>query len=231
MTYKTNINGMSGKAYIDDILQSEGPLEDQAVVAPDIIQSYAGKLPELLLDFWRNHGVGTLSKGRLRLCVPTDFAGLLSQIFHADDEFSHKDCHVVGYGVFGDLVVWSERHGVVRAALHSSELQCDGLLRPEDKKDANVEAMFSILGDPFEALELEDDDGKPLFAGTKRKLGLPKRGEAYGFVPALAMGGAATLENLKIVPALEHFLFLAQLDQFTLMDYLGSPPGPVRKIG
>ena len=64
-----------------------------------------------------------------------------------------------------------------------------------------------------------------------KKLGRPGPGQAFGFFPALAMGGAPNLENLKIVPALEHFLFLAQLQPFQLVDFLAQPPRVVREIG
>jgi len=33
----------------------------------------------------------------------------------------------------------------------------------------------------------------------------------YGFVPALALGGALTLSNLRKVKAVEHLVILAQL--------------------
>ena len=56
-------------------------------------------------------------------------------------------------------------------------------------------------------------------------------GECYGFFPALAMGGAPKLENLKRVKALVHFAFLAQLQPFTLMDYLARPIKAIRQIG
>ncbi|WP_259779841.1 DUF1851 domain-containing protein [Aestuariispira ectoiniformans] len=81
------------------------------------------------------------------------------------------------------------------------------------------------------AINAYDEDDKPLFARAKKKLGALEPGECYGFFPALAMGGAPKLENLKRVQALEHFLFLAQLQQFTLVDFLSRPVREVRLIG
>jgi hypothetical protein len=44
------------------------------------------------------------------------------------------------------------------------------------------------------------------------------------------MGGAPKLENLKRVNALDYFAFLAQMEAFTLIDYLARPLTAVRQI-
>ena len=47
---------------------------------------------------------------------------------------------------------------------------------------------------------------------------------------ALVMGGAPKLENLKRVNALDYFASLAQMEAFTLIDYLARPLTAVRQI-
>lgn len=91
--------------------------------------------------------------------------------------------------------------------------------------------MSTSLSVNPDSLDAYNDDNKKLFSRAVKKLGRPGLGEAFGFFPALAMGGAPNLENIKIVPALEHFLILAQLQQFKLVDYLAQPPRVVRDIG
>ncbi|WP_181847430.1 T6SS immunity protein Tdi1 domain-containing protein [Thalassospira profundimaris] len=76
-----------------------------------------------------------------------------------------------------------------------------------------------------------DDADKTLFARVCKRLRDPEPGDCYGFFPALAMGGAPKLENLKRTDALSHFSFLAQLHPFTLVDYLSRPIKTVRQIG
>ena len=211
MSYISEIKGRSGKDYIDEIIEDEGPFLDAAPVTEEVLETWRGIVPDLLTDFWRNHGVGALQGGLMRICLPVDFDGLLSQIFHADEDFSHNDCHVIGYGPFGDLIIWSERHWLCKANLRNGQVIATDLVYPEKKVIANTEIVVSLLGHQPETLDAYDDDDKKLFVRAVKKLGRPGPGQAFGFFPALAMGGAPNLENIKIVPALEHFLFLAQL--------------------
>lgn len=231
MTYISEIKGRSGKDHIESVMKVTGPLTDVHAVNEDILQAWTGTLPDILIDFWRNHGLGTLQKGMVRLCLPGDFDGLLSQIFHEDKDFSHKDCHVLSYSQFGHLTLWSERHWIGRVDLLTARVSATGLSDPSKKRNANASIVAYVLGQMPDSLEVFDDDDKKLFKRAVKKLGLPKAGEAFGFAPALAMGGTPNLANIKTVPALEHFLFLAQLQQFQLIDYLAKPIKTVRAIG
>lgn len=231
MTYISEIKGRSGKDHIDSVMKRVGPLLDVHAVDAAIIQGWTGILPDILMDFWRNHGIGALQGGLMRLCLPGEFDGLLSQVFHADQDFSHKDCHVIGYGPFGSLVVWSERHWIVKVELLTSQVTCVGLMDETKKRNPDASIVSSLLGHPADSLDHVGEDNKKLFARAEKKLGRPGPSQAFGFVPALAMGGTPRLENIKVQPALEHFLFLAQLKQFELWDYLGTPGGFVRQIG
>ncbi len=231
MTYISEIKGRSGKDHIDSVLRRVGPLLDPVRIDEGTLQAWTGTLPDILIDFWRNHGVGALQGGLMRVCLPDDFDGLLSQIFHADKDFSHKDCHVLGYGAFGHLIIWSARHWIVEADLLNARVSAPGLSDPSKKQNENASIIAYLLGHPPDSLDVFETDDKKLFKPVKDKLGQLKAGEAYGFFPALAMGGAPRVENIKVVPALEHFLFLAQLQQFNLVDVLGRPPRVVRPIG
>ncbi|WP_298261209.1 GAD-like domain-containing protein [uncultured Litoreibacter sp.] len=226
---------MNNSEYIADIFLENGAFEKPQQVSGDTVETYRSKLPELLLDIWKQHGVGGWYNGLYRLCIPNDFEGLLSQVFHADDDFSHNDCNVIAYSAFGNLVVWSERHGLVEISLLRGVLTCDDLLHLEKKTKSSISltSEFYMLSEKssLEAHNAYDDADKPLFARARKRLGDLEPGECYGFFPALAMGGAPRLENLKRTKALEHFLFLAQLQQFTLMDYLSRPIRAVRMIG
>lgn len=223
---------MNIQEMIDEIFAENGSLSQVMAVQPDVLEQYRGKLPDILLEIWRQKGVGSWRNGLYRLCVPSDFDGLLSQIFHADQDFSHKDCHVIAYSAFGELKVWSERHWFVNISLSTSMMDCTTLIDPQKKRNPNtpvISRFFGVAKD--DTLDAHDDAGKPLFARARKLLGDLEPGECYGFFPALAMGGAPTLKNLKRTPALPHFTFLAQLQPFTLMDYLARPIKAVRQIG
>lgn len=215
---------------IDDIMEENGPFGTGGPVADDVIGQYLGKLPKLLTTFWKQQGLGFWKGGLFTLCHPASFDGLLSQIFHADSDFSHADCYIYGYSSFGHLLVWSERHWVVQIDLLNGRIACPVLIDPSKAINPDIH-MSTSLSIHVDSLDVYDDDNKKLFSRAVKKLGRPEPGHVLGFTPALAMGGAPKLENLKIVPALEHFLFLAQLQQFQLIDYLAQPPRVVRAVG
>jgi hypothetical protein len=213
-----------------DLFEDNGAFSISQKITDEIAESFSGKLPEFLIQLWKKHGIGSWSGGLINLCNPSNFDGLLSQIFHADKDFSHQDCHVFGYSAFGQVLVWSERHWIVEVDLLRGRLSSAGLIYPEKKTDPDMSLLLSILTDN-DSLNAYDDNNKPLFARARKKLGALEQGECYGFFPALAMGGAPDLKNLKRVKVLEHFIFLAQLQQFSLIDYLARPISEVRKIG
>lgn len=221
---------MSIQDDIDDILEENGTFESRETVSNELIGKYSEKLPKLLTVFWKQQGFGAWGGSLFRLCNPDDFEGLLSQIFHADDDFSHKDCHIYGYSAFGQLLIWSERHWVTQVDLVNGRVSCPVLIDPSKAKNADIHMSTSLSVHP-DSLDSYDDNDKKLFTRAVKKYGRPEPRQAFGFFPALAMGGAPNLENIQIVPALEHFLFLAQLQQFKLVDYLAQPPRVVREIG
>lgn len=226
---------MNLQELINDIFEENGDFGQSIVVSNDVVDSYKGKLPDLVLEIWNQKGVGSWYKGLYRLCLPSDFSGLLSQIFHADKDFSHKDCHVIAYSAFGNLVIWSEKHWLMEVNLIRNTLACDGLIYPEKKKNdfSQVATEFFMLSEKSsqEAHNFYDEDEKPLFNRARKRLGDLEAGECYGFFPAIPLGGAPNLKNIKRVEALEHFTLLAQLKNFSLIDYLSSPMQVVRDIG
>jgi hypothetical protein len=56
-------------------------------------------------------------------------------------------------------------------------------------------------------------------------------GQCYGLVPALAFGGAALVENVEKMSALEHFGFLCQLGQVDLCTYSKGNRSFLRNLG
>jgi hypothetical protein len=62
-----------------------------------------------------------------------------------------------------------------------------------------------------ENLDEMDENEDPLLKRALRTLGKLEVDEIYGFVPALSIGGAARLNHLQRVKAIEHLTSLAHL--------------------
>ncbi len=202
-------------------------------------------LPESLLDFFCLYGIGDYFNRRVQYCYPLEFSPVLALIFGKDDEFSPEDCFVVGYSAFGRLLCWSQRQDVffidlVDLRLTSRKLapavfgNMDGLPARERSGDPNLLAR-SLL--PFEPEDYEEFDanGQPMFERCVAMHGPLERGECYGYFPAIATVGLDSpmrrVENIRRIPALEHFAILAQLGTFHLMRLERGRYTSVRPIG
>ncbi len=214
----------------------EGFLEDYGVPqqAQELTQERAlelrGHLPGSIIDFWLAYGLGSVLDGLFRFCDPADYRDILTLLFKADKDFSHKDCHVYGYSAFGELYIWSEKHEVVDIKLLDLKMSASRLLYPENRADPDI-AIGISLGHLNNLDIRADDDDRLLFKRALKKVGKLEPGEVYGFKLAPALGGGKTLDALKRYSALEHFAILAQMADVQLIDYLKFPPEFIRTIG
>lgn len=194
-------------------------------VPHSVIELYRGRLPDRLLGYWREHGWAGYSNGRFWTVNPQDYEPALDA-WIGDTEFMEKDAyHVIGRSAFGELYFWGESTGN-----SLSIMPWDGLAFPTGGAEKYIvqgkadEAMgwFFSAKEP-EDFDVEDNMGRPLFDRALKKLGALEHDEMYGFVPALALGGTASLKNLQVVKAVEHLVLLAQLAPLKVME---SPFAP-----
>ncbi|AXM97914.1 T6SS immunity protein Tdi1 domain-containing protein [Pseudomonas plecoglossicida] len=72
------------------------------------------------------------------------------------------------------------------------------------------------------SVDKESNDFGDFFEPAKKKLGLLKVDEMYGFVPALAFGGQVAFANIEKVKAVEHLMILSQisaLEPYSFSDF------------
>lgn len=126
-----------------------------------------------------------------------------------DTPFMEEDSyHVIARSAFVDVYLFGGTHG---RKLHI--IAPDSRMMPPRKStvevNLSIRAFFGSRG--RDACEFSDVNGTGLFDRALKKLGPLKHDEMYGFVPALALGGSATLDCLQKVKAVEHLVMLAQL--------------------
>ncbi|MOA40072.1 hypothetical protein D3C78_1619060 [compost metagenome] len=68
---------------------------------------------------------------------------------------------------------------------------------------------------------VDTNDYGDLFSPAKKKLGLLRDDEMYGFKPALVLGGPETLEHLEKVKIVEHLMFLSQISDLQPYSFTG----------
>jgi hypothetical protein len=200
-----------------------GPAIKSDPVNQITLDKYKGKLPDRLLEYWQTYGFCGWGGGIFWMVNPDDYTDILSTWLQGT-EFEQRSLsgvdtyHVIGIGAFGRLFVWGETSG------QSIKINTNyGMLLPsdatsdllEDGGDLTIDLFFSSRR--ISTMDEEDLDDKPLFKSVLEKLGALANDEMYGFVPALALGGAPIRDNLRVVKKLEHLAFLADLGEKQVM--------------
>lgn len=209
-----------------------GPVSGGAHLSQDKLERFAPSFPRIMEMFWRKNPLGPMLKGAYWLCEPDLFAPVIEVLFRGDPNFAPDRTHAVAYSVFGRLVAWNEDHWGLEVDLLVGTVTCNGLAYPEKKDIADLHAISAIEGfRELADLDVEDENGKWLYNRVRKKLGATEYGECYGFFPTLPLGGAISLDTVRKVRAREHFLMLAQMQDFVLKDYLSRPIREIRHIG
>ncbi|RML60618.1 GAD-like domain protein [Pseudomonas syringae pv. pisi] len=113
--------------------------------------------------------------------------------------------HLIARGAFGDLYLWGEKTGFSlkitsvfsRCVIHDFE--------------PTPEQMDRKLQDFIVSRKVDSNDVEDLFSQARRKLGTLRHDEMYGFVPALMLGGSASLDHVEKLKTVEHLILLSQL--------------------
>ena len=180
------------------------PIDRQEVPASSI-ERYRGKLPKLLLEYWAEHGWCGYGDGIFWIVNPQEYDGVVSSWIEGTKYGERDTYHLIARSAFGDLYLWGENTGfslkitsvLSRCVLHNFELKTEEMDR---------ELQGFLL-----SREVDTNDYGEMFKPAKKKLGMLRHDEMYGFVPALMLGGPDTLDHLEKVKAVEHLTLLSQI--------------------
>lgn len=202
--------------YFQNFLDGFGPQIQRREVPLSSIERYRGRLPDQLLEYWKEFGWSGYAMGLFWVVDPQEYEGVLVEWLSGSQFEGKDDFHVIALNAFGDLSIWGEKFGYAFtiASPVSYVVPRQSFTVLPDDMDREVQYFFLTQNRDYE-------DTYDLFEEAHAELGELEYGQMYGFVPALALGGAVVVENLQKVSAVEHLTFLAQLDE------LGVLPMPV----
>lgn len=195
-----------------------GPSLARRDVPPEKIEKFRGKLPDQLLTYWREYGWCGYADGLFWTVDPDEWEDELDA-WIGDTEFVERDAYyVIGRTAFGELILWGETtgqslkvltaYGMIFPSFDEAEFQ-------EDGPDLTIQLFFSSC--TREGFDLLDSEKKPLFERARAKLGALDHNTMYGFVPALGLGGVATLDNLQKLDAHVHLDIISQVSEPKIM--------------
>lgn len=163
-------------------------------VSQECIDKYEKKVPDELIEIWKNYGFGSFMNGYLRVINPDEYIGLLGRsYFRADKAIP------IMTTAFGDIITWEDQYFVamVNYRYARNDTMIRGLvLFAMLLKDKTFQKRFFSL-DAYEEAVLEY--GKVAFD------------ECYGYVPLLVMGGKESVEHIKKVKLREHIAVIADM--------------------
>ncbi|EKT4521065.1 DUF1851 domain-containing protein [Pseudomonas putida] len=188
-------------------IEKVGPPHDRQEVPFSSIERYTGRLPRLLLEYWKEHGWCGYGDGIFWIVNPQEFEPVISSWLE-NTKYSNIDTyHLIGRSAFGDLYLWGERTG---ASLEICSILSRSVTRTSIFTGDQLEKGFPTF---LLSIDYDTNDYGELFKPAKKKLGTLRHDEMYGFVPALMLGGPSQVEHLEKVKAVEHLLFLSQLTE------------------
>ncbi|WP_236236789.1 GAD-like domain-containing protein [Pseudomonas faucium] len=170
-------------------------------VAQSALDHYKDKLPKQLLDYWQEHGWCGYGGGLFWLVNPGEYQSVVDSWLGGT---THDTYHLIARSAFGELYLWGENTGslLTIAAYHSRYF----LSTPSANNEERDNKIQSLL-----MWAMTENIGLGLFDEARETLGDLQANEMYGFVPALVLGGSATLDHLQRLDAEVHLILLSQM--------------------
>jgi hypothetical protein len=171
-----------------------GPAAQIQPVSSEAVERYRGRLPDDLLELWREVGWGAFAGGFLWLVDPEQLADPL------EEWLGHREALAFMRTAFGNTLIWYQ------GQVHYLDVLYARLLPPlTDQIDLFFN--YSLCRERY----LDKSLDRPTYLKALPRLGVPTRDEVYAYVPALALGGSGDAASLQKVNLREHLSFLAQL--------------------
>ncbi|WP_212626222.1 GAD-like domain-containing protein [Pseudomonas sp. PP3] len=169
------------------------------------IERYRGKVPNLLLEYWAEHGWCGYGDGIFWIVNPQEYEGVVASWIEGTKLQKRDTYHLIARSAFGDLYLFGEKTGFsLKITSVLSRYVINNL-------DFRTEEMDRHLQGFLLTREVDANNYGDLFKPAKKKLGTLRHDEMYGFVPALVFGGPDTLDHLEKVKAVEHLTLLSQI--------------------
>lgn len=170
------------------------------------LTKYASKAPKELITLWQEVGLGIFCNGLFRIVSPDDYQDFVNTYIEDREKYFEYLLPFMTTA-FGDIFVW------VKDIFQNREYVIFINVRSGDWNivTSRMDLLFSLYIVSEECLkrifELKVSDFRKLV----ERLGLPAEDECYGYVPALALGGSKSLDNIQVVKMLPYIDMIAQM--------------------
>jgi hypothetical protein len=185
---------------------------------PETINKFRGKLPDKLLEYWRQYGWCGYAKGLFWTVNPDEWDGALED-WIGETKFMEMDAYfVIARSAFGELVLWGTKTGQSLKIVPSYGWAWPAFDNEKfRRRGADKALQLFFASTSRKSYDLSDSADQPLFERALTKLGPLDHHTMYGFVPSLSLGGEANLDRLQKVDAHVHLSILSQTTPLQVM--------------
>ncbi|VWC82338.1 hypothetical protein BLA39750_01295 [Burkholderia lata] len=205
------------EVFIDEF----GEATHRVEVPQSAIEQWRGKLPQQLLNYWKDEGWGGYANGLFWIVNPDDYEDLVDEWLEGTPLEEVDSFHAIARTAFGELFLCGESTGrSVKIVPLLNTIFVRNLTRKNPEQlDLSIKAFFGL---DKETCELGDESGKPMFDRALKNLGPLEADEMYAFEPALIVGGKLAVDKLAKVKLDQHLTILRQLASPTLPANIDS---------
>lgn len=165
-----------------------------AAMPEEVIEKYASKVPDELVELWKQYGLGFLLDGYLKIINPEEYIEFVQKTYFRGDLSIP-----VFITAFGDIITLEE----------------GDYLRIVEYKEENfitiLENMYYFLEDLEDEELLKDYFDIPFYEEAVKEYGNLDYNQCFGFVPLLVLGGKRDLTNIDKVGIKEHLELITQI--------------------
>lgn len=184
-----------------EFLKKYPPEENLTKPSAELLEKFRDRLPEKLLAFWQEYGFGNYGNGFFKVINPCDYTESLYSWLCGENP-TRIPIMITAFGdIFYYRKVSDTEDDVCVLDIHYRQTILCAYSFDEFFEDFIVDD------------ELKENFNYALFEEALQEKGELKANEIYYFVPALALGGAESIEYISKGEASVHQMFLFLLTQ------------------
>ena len=215
---------------LQEVLDEFGPLEDGTTVSASQAETYRGKLPDAMIDFWIEHGRGQWRDGLFWICDPEPIMPVLHALFAGDPEFDVARMVPFMRDAFGEVSVWHPKFKLITLKMNLGTVTTTDItthvIEGVPPFDDDMAVASAVDASVFDCRGWVDaTTGKPVFDAVRRRLGPISADQVYTMVPHFRLGGDGAARDFSIGGFIEYLGVLSQIGSFTLERYIDPKQG------
>lgn len=155
-------------------------------IPKETIEKYSGRIPDEIIEVWKEYGAGSLLKGYLKVINPDDYTEILQ------DSYVRSQVAIpVFTTALGDILVWEDGYiTILKFRKSEVDIVCKGCKHFFNNLNENYFLTKKLDWNPY--------------SEAVTQYGTPAYDECFGYVPLLGLGGTESVEKLKKVKLIEH---------------------------